>query len=298
VVKIKKRLKKLYEERVIENSDTQKRLLKTRNFMQRTVAWLRAQKKSFTFPESNPQNVYHASVQKTGSHWVKSLFRDRRIRKYTKLPTYPGHRYEWDEFHKRFPKYHFVPALFISYGSYEEIKKPNCYKTFYVIRDPRDIVVSWYFSIRDTHRLAGKVAQYRERLRSLNQEEGISFCIRTLAYKFAFMRTWAYNADDPNVITVKLENLVDEPVRYWGKIFNHCGIEIPPSELRNVLEDYDKEGMRKREQERSFLRKRSTSNRSHYRKGGRNWENLFTDKHRAMFSEINGNLLGVLGYED
>lgn len=290
--------KTLYEEHVVENSEAQGRLLKTWNFVRRNAAQIRAVGKAATFPESNPQNIYHASIQKTGSHWVKSVFSDPRIREYTHLATYPGHRYEWDEFHKRFPKYHFVPGLFISYGSYEEIEKPERYKTFYVVRDPRDVVVSWYFSIRDTHRLAGKVAQYRKRLRSLGQEEGIAFCIRTLAYKFAFMRTWAYNADDPNVMLVKFEDLVAEPVRYWGKIFDHCGIDIPSTVLRDVLSDYDKEGMRRREQNRSFLRKRSTSNRSHYRKDERDWENLFTRRHKEMFSAINGNLLQVLGYED
>jgi len=295
---LKQRAKAFYEEHVVENSTAQNRLLKTWNSVRRNAAWIRSLGKAVTVPDSNPQNIYHASVQKTGSHWVKSVFSDPRIRTYTRLATYPGHRYEWDEFHKRFPRYHFVPGLFISYGSYEEIEKPDRYKTFYVIRDPRDIVVSWYFSIRDTHRLAGKVGQYRERLRSLDREEGISFCIRTLAYKFAFMRTWAYNADDPNVLMVKFENLVREPVQHWGKIFDHCGIEIPSTELRSVLGDYDKEGMRKREQKRSFLRKRSASNRSHYRKGGRNWEDLFTEKHRAMFAEINGNLLSVLGYDE
>lgn len=295
---LKQRAKAFYEKHVVENSAAQDRLLNTWNFVRRTAAWIRAGGKALTFPDSNPRNIYHSSIQKTGSHWVKSIFSDPRIRQYTRLATYPGHRYEWDEFHKRFPKYHFVPGLFISYGSYEEIRKPEKYKTFYVIRDPRDIIVSWYFSIRDTHRLTGKVGQYREKLRSLNQKDGIVFCIRTLAYKFAFMRTWAYNADDPNVMIVKFENLVDDPTTYWERIFEHCGVDIPSNVLRSVLEDYDKEGMRKREQNRSFLRKRSTSNRSHYRKGGQSWEDLFTKKHKRMFAEINGNLLRVLGYEE
>jgi hypothetical protein len=147
--------KDLYARYIIENSRAQNRLLKAVNLGRRTAARLRSLRKALTFPDHLPQNIYHASVQKTGSHWVKSIFSDPRIRRYTHLHSYPGHRYEWTEFHTRFPKYHFVPGLFISYGSYEEIRKPEHYKTFYIIRDPRDIVVSGYCSIRVPHRLAG-----------------------------------------------------------------------------------------------------------------------------------------------
>ena len=39
------------------------------------------------------------------------------------------------------------------------IDKPAPYRTFYPVRDPRDMVVSWYFSMRDTHRVFGPIAR-------------------------------------------------------------------------------------------------------------------------------------------
>jgi endonuclease III-like uncharacterized protein len=63
--------------------------------------------------ENSTQNIYHASIQKTASQWIKAIFNDQRIKKHTNLFTYPQHRYEWDDFHKKFPKYTFVSGLYI-----------------------------------------------------------------------------------------------------------------------------------------------------------------------------------------
>jgi len=50
----------------------------------------------------------------------------------------------------------------MSYDLYEEIQKPERYRTIYVQRDPRDVIVSWYWSMLETHVLMGKVGKYRK----------------------------------------------------------------------------------------------------------------------------------------
>lgn len=294
---IEKKFREWYADKVIGNPAAQDVLLKGWRRVQSAWCWTRGSLRSLA-PGSFPhRNIYHAAVQKTGSHWIKAVFSDPRVRARTGMPLYPGHRYEWDEFHKRFPPRHMVPALFISYGQYEEIRKPGSYRTFYVMRDPREIVVSWYFSALESHRLAGKVPRFRAELKKRNREDGIDYAIRHLSYKFAFMRSWAYHAEDPYVLMVKFEDLVSDPVRGLGRVFEHCDIAFSEEELRELAGDYSKEAMRAREEERPFLTRRSTGESSHYRSDSGNWREVFTDRNYEHFLKVNGNLLEVLGYE-
>lgn len=236
-------------------------------------------------------NIFHASVQKTGSQWIKAVLNDPRIRKKTGLIVYPQHRYEWDEFQKKFPRKTFVPGLYLSYQSYEEIVKPNNYKTIYVYRDPRDLIVSWYYSMKYSHGLMGKVYKHRSNLEKLNDEDGISYCIKHFQLKLSFMKDWFLNCKDENVIFVKFEDLTANPVNEFSAIFERCNIEITESELKRVLGNYTKEKMRERN-------KKNGGKVSHYRKGGKSWEELFTEKHHSLFKRVNGDIVNLLGYKE
>ncbi len=293
-------LRDTYGRVVINNPQVQNRLLKVYKYGLRRLAGARVLVGAVRPRNGVPTNVYYATTQKTGSHWIKAIFNDPRVRQCSKLWSYPGHRYEWDEFHKRFPRYHFVPALFISHGQYEEIIKPTDHRTFYVMRDPRDIVVSWYHSMRDTHRLTGKVAKHRAVLQSVSLDEGITYSIETLAYRFAFMRTWILEGPkDPAVLLVYFEQLVANPKEEFFRIMTHCKIPISNDELALVLDDYTKEKMRVLDEDaRSFIRKRSLSDESHYRQKASTWQEAFTQEHVALFLRVNGDLLQRLGYAD
>lgn len=292
-------LKDLYARHVIENPRAQSALLRGYNVVRRRVAGARGLAGAVTSRAGVPTNVYYASVQKTGSHWFKAIFDDPRVRAASGLWSYPGHRYEWGEFIRRFPPHHFVPALFMPYGLYEEIQRPPDHRTFYVTRDPRDIVVSWYFSARDTHRLVGKVPKYRAVLRACSQDEGIHYAIETLAYTFAAMRTWAYEAPrDPAVLMVRFEDATARPTETFRAIFDHCRIPISDATLAAVMADYTKDAMRRLDDERPFWKQRSLSEDSHYRPTASSWREAFTPEHHARFAAINGDLLDVLGYAD
>jgi len=247
----------------------------------------------FKKPSDKPVIIYHACVQKTGSMWLKNIFNDKRIKKITNMKVFPQYRYEWGEFHKKFPKYTFIPGLYISYDLYEEIKKPSKFKTIYVVRDPRNIVVSWYYSMKYSHLLMGKVPKYRQDLNSLNLNEGLLYAIKHLTLKFCQIRTWINNLnDDPNIIFVKFEDLTSEPVKTFTRIFNQCGIDIEREELTKILKDYTKDKMR----EKDILNKKSKKI-SHYRKENTSYKDVFKKIHYDYFYNITGDLIDKLGYE-
>lgn len=236
------------------------------------------------------QNIYHACIQKTGSQWVKAVLSDRDVVRRSGLVCHPQFRYEWGEFKRRFPPYTFVPGLYVPYGLYEEITKPAEYRTIYVLRDPRDVVVSWYFSMRDTHVLMGKVPKFREDLQSLSKSDGLAYCIRYLQLKFSFVRSWWQHRGDPRIKIVRFENLTADPVSGFTEILRHCEVNISEDELAAVLDRYTKDKMRRRDLESR------DDGKSHYRSNSGGWEEHFEDRHRELFMAVNGNLVELLGY--
>jgi hypothetical protein len=239
------------------------------------------------------ENIYFGTIQRSGSQWIRELFDDPRIRRFTGLPSFPQHRYEWDEFVKRYPRYTFVPGLYMSYDLYEEIDKPRHYRTFYVIRDPRSIAVSWYWAALKTHSLMGKIGKYRQDLQRLNFDEGLSYSIRALAGKFTDMRTWMYNAGDPNVLIVKFEDVTAGPMPHFRRIFQHCDVRIPDAELEATLADYTREKMRAR----SLVGREEKNVDTHYRARSSDYRDVFTPEHHELFRNVTGDLVELLGYE-
>lgn len=247
---------------------------------------------SITGHDAPLDNLFFATVQRSGSQWLKQVLADPRIVARSGLAMYPQHRYEWGEFVKRFPRFTFVPGLYMSYDLYEEITKPARYRTIYVVRDPRTIVVSWYWAARDTHSMMGKIIKHRAALQELDLDDGLEYCIRALATRFADMRTWADNAADPNVLLVRFEDLTADPATGLRAILDHCDIVVPEPELAAVITDYDREQMRRRDLER-----REPGRESHYRARGSDHREAFRARHYESFRRVAGDLAETLGYE-
>lgn len=239
------------------------------------------------------RNVYFATVQRSGSQWLRAVFNDPRIIASTGLRVYPQHRYEWDEFHGRFPPFTFVPGLYMSYDLYEEIQKPGRYRTFFVLRDPRSIVVSWYWAALESHSLMGKIGRYRRDLRELDFSDGLAYSIRALTTKFADMRTWMDHADDPHVLIVHFEELTQAPDNCLAKILTHCEARVDRETIGAVLEDYTKAKMRQRDLERN-----PTAAESHYRSRSSNYREAFEPRHYDLFAAVTGDLVELTGYAE
>jgi len=271
------------------------RLRKVRNGYEKSKIYLKnILKKTGIEKSGEVLNVYHGGVQKTASQWIRRIFDSQNIKRQTKLETYPQHQYEYGEFEKKFPVNTFVPGLYISYLQYRNIYKPEHYGTFYVVRDPRDIVISWFRSMKNTHRLSNRqVKIHREALRSMKKEEGINYCIRRLSVKISFMRTWYYGSrDDKRVKLVRFENLVENPKQVFKDIFDHCNLSVDERILKKVLKRKNKKKMRKIDKKR---RPRDVSN---YEKRETNWKKEFTKNNLREFRMVNGNIIKLLGYND
>src|SRR5207248_3328040 len=98
------------------------------------------------------------------------------------------------------------------------------YKGFHVIRDPRDIVVSAYYSHLHSHPTNGwpELARHRELLTSISKEEGLSCEMEFLRREFEDMQSWDYSM--PYVLEIKLETLVQNPYVGFLEILRHLEV--------------------------------------------------------------------------
>ena len=264
-------------------------------------------------------NIYHCCTQKTASQWFKDLFMDPIFYRYTGLDVcsfVDWRQYFINEtmdndlpmidvstkFYTECVDLHPLPEhtiggyFYVGYETYKEIPKQNNYRTFFIMRDPRDIVISWYFSTLHSHGLSAHIKKCRSELDRLSLVEGLKFSIDTINGfgLFSGQKSWAENAKkDGNVKIFYYEDFARDNNHFIQKLFNYLMIDIPEMELQRLLERHKYElysGGREIGDENIH---------SHYRKGvPGDWAQYFNDDVATHFKSVTGDLLYVLGYKD
>jgi hypothetical protein len=220
-----------------------------------------------------------------------------------------------------------VDVLSFDNADYEFVKQLENFKGFHVIRDPRDITVSAYYSHLHSHGTQNPwFAEQRKVLQSLSKSEGLLYEMQSRKDQFRAMHDWDYNL--PNVMEVKMEEMTGNPYKYLANVFDFLDLadDTYLSIKKRVLNCYYCE-MRRLEAigklnipfapkklhtermlgifwENEFSRKTrgrelgQENVRSHYRKGTPgDWKNHFEDVHYDYFQEHYQHVLGKLGYE-
>jgi hypothetical protein len=96
---------------------------------------------------------------------------------------------------------------------------------FHLIRDPRDIVVSSYFSHMNSHPTKfwnlewPELVPHREALRSADHDAGLMKEMDFSGWMIDTMATWDYH--QPGMLEVRMEDLTADPVTWWARIFTH-----------------------------------------------------------------------------
>jgi hypothetical protein len=221
---------------------------------------------------------------------------------------------------------------FLSYvnANIDFVSELDQFLGFHVIRDPRDIVVSGYFSHRFSHPTSDdwqELTKHREHLNDVSEEEGIFLEMKFDETTFNDLYNWNYN--QPNVLELKMEELITSPYEEMVRVYSFLNIadddtgllntarfflasinnklyfkskgiypfrinslKIPVSQLLGIV--YDNRFAKKAEG-----RQHGQENlMSHYRKGvPGDWVNHFNAEHREYFKDHYNDLLLKLGYE-
>jgi len=201
---------------------------------------------------------------------------------------------------------------------------------FHVVRDPRDLLVSAYFSHKGTHPTHAweELIPHREKLNQVDKQEGL---LLEMDFNNDFLEqiaTWDY--DQPNILELKQEEFAPDPYRGFLQVFQHLGLlddshynkqrwipyllrsstnianrlssgawplrmkmgAIPGERLLGIVYD------NRFEKYAGGRQSGKEDTGSHYRKGvAGDWVNHFTERHVAAFKERFGDLVERLGYE-
>lgn len=259
----------------------------------------KAYRRSRVKRRSRYTNIYYCCTQKTASQWFKAVFSDPAVYSYTGLEVYPFTQLvSLDKvvFDAPLPRHSICTNLYLGYPNYSAIQKPKDYKSFFVLRDPRDIVVSSYFSLRHSHVPIGRVPSVRRKLEQLSLTDGLKYVIDVQEEEALFwaQKTWVKAAAESGDIKVfRYEDLSNDTLPFLEVLFYYLNIEMPKKEFvamynRHKFEKYS--GGRKRGKE---------NHKSHYRKGvSGDWQNYFDRSTMAYFGKVTGDLLEVLGYAE
>ncbi|KRB77719.1 hypothetical protein ASE01_05820 [Nocardioides sp. Root190] len=236
-------------------------------------------------------NILAAGPQKAGSQWLKALFDHPLVRAHTGLMTLPQLDYQLAPPAKGFPAGTFVPGVYLSYPEFEALAKPHPLRLVYLSRDPRDMVVSGYWSAVKTHRVGHlpEVEKLRERIRTASYEDGLLAIIDSAAQLFRDMDTWV-GVEDERVARFKLEDVAKDQRPVVLGMLAHTGVTLSDTDLEQVLRDVDRGTL----QSKDLARRKDGE--SHYRVNQSGHEDVFSDVHYAAIERVAPGLIERLGY--
>lgn len=258
---------------------------------------------------SNP-TIFHITHPKSGSQWVKQVllecaperfiqpdqdaafFYKKAIRPGMIYPAlYLSKRQFYTVLNKRkldkpIPSL-ILPIHYLNWYRFGVLKKP--YRTFVVIRDLRDTLISLYFSLKHSHPIINQaMSDTRVNLNQISEEEGLLYLMKTEINYFHWLQlSWAKE----EILLLRYEELIIDEFTEFQRIMDYCEIDIDEENLRKIVE-------RNSFRARSGRPKGNEDVTSHYRKGvAGDWPNHFSERMTEEFKAQYGKTLIQTGYE-
>lgn len=154
--------------------------------------------------------------------------------------------------HKVFKKTGFIYGPLRNYIPVPELKD---YPVVLVLRDPRDVLTSQYFSIKNSHPM---VTPELIKRRKIAQQSTIDEHVLSQADRF--VKTYTEYIDfvlgQPNVLFIKYEELITDFKTCLLKINTHCGFELNEEQLKKL--DKSEKFKKKAEDQHTHIRKISS----------------------------------------
>jgi hypothetical protein len=167
----------------------------------------------------------------------------------------------------------------------------NNWATIFLYRDPRDMLVSHVFYATDMYEGHGMHSYYTEKLHSMEERlnaaiMGVTesgFELASVKERYDSYRGWL---NQPGILCLKFEDLILDRESTLECLLDYIGSRgFTPNKPRN-------------EALHSLLNSIAPQKSGTFRKGiPGNWREYFTDSNKSLFSQVAGDLLIDLGYE-
>lgn len=243
------------------------------------------------------RNIYHCCTQKTASQWIRTLFTQPVIYRATEMLTQPYVQLGLNEadIKAAWPARTIVCHLYVNFATFDAMEKPGRHRSFFVLRDPRDAVVSWYHSARYSHNSAHPILYLRQQLEKRTPLEGLQFMtdwLEQVGY-FDAQRSWIDAKTEGRGIEVFHYEHLNQDVRgFTGELLDYLQIPLSTKQCDDLAKSLAFE---------RFSGGRDKSDldiHSHYRKAEiGDWKRYLTGAAKAHFEAVTDDLVTYLGYE-
>jgi hypothetical protein len=244
---------------------------------------------------------------KGGTRYVGNIIQDFGVR--TGVCTIPLSNPKWFQFDLRSAIEGLGRPALINYmnADYAFVRRLTRYRAFHIVRDPRDMAVSAYYSHLYSHSTEWwpELKDHRDRLRKLNFCDGLicdmefTDTLPTDGYAIGvFNRINSWRFDDPNILELKFEHLISSPLETLYDAFRFVGLlGDEPSERMSALQAAIEANSFER---LSGGRQAGQRDDHHHYRSGRpgEWRTAFQSVHVNWFKSRYPGILPRLGYEN
>ncbi len=167
-------------------------------------------------------------------------------------------------------------------------------KAIVVVRDPRDAIVSRYYSMAFSHSRNHATEERRAHLLGTSHENQLLFAICEAAGSCITMQSWTSTdyGEEETLFFTSYERLTANTEAELSAIYAFLGWDVPAKDLSEIVAElsFETRSGRDRGQENQF---------SHYRKGvPGDWRSHFSRMTGQALECVAPNLVHTLGYDD
>lgn len=240
-----------------------------------------------------PQHVVHACAWKTASQWVRLILSDPRIYRHSGCLPFPYATVRARPAEARTYRRAKRSVLLAAYESAETIEALSGNKalnSFFVIRDPRMTLVSWYYSTRFTHRPTAGVLAHRAAMEGMTDSAAFSYCASAFAAEFGpILDSWAARAGTARI--VQFEALTGpEGATVWADLLAGLGFTVPTATLESVLDTYSISNL-------APAAGKGEKDDKYAARGRREWPDFLTPEDNRRIGELLTGWVSTFGYE-
>lgn len=182
------------------------------------------------------------------------------------------------------------PIYDASYDAWKSWARPGD-KAVVVLRDPRDVVVSWLFSAAYSHRAADRILAARPVLQAMDRFEQILLSVANFIPRQEQFASWGGRESSATEYVTSYERLVRDGQAEFGRIFEFLDWPVPAEVSRSVVEEHSFRA-------RSGRERGDENVHSHFRKGlPGDWASHFDRDSGQVFELLLPGLLATSGYE-
>lgn len=194
--------------------------------------------------QSTNDVIFHCCTWKSASQWVKAVLSDPRVYRGCGLRA---KQMTPDEWHASGltgsgsiqTKKIYTP-LYLTYSDIAGQLDAHPSRAFFVIRDPRDLLVSRYFSRLSAHPLTDRIAQFRAELEAMSKEQGLVHVLSDFGSIIDIGDDWLRSSTgDQRAKIVRYEDLTGaDDQEHWAQLLQHLDIDVSDRQLARILNDY------------------------------------------------------------